>query len=123
MFEATRVAPDRLDVRVAGKFDAEDMQAALTTLTRESGGMQQAMMVYRIGDIQWPTLGALGVELARMPELFRLMGRFSRIAVITDAQWIQRVSELEGALIPGLNIKAFDKDAEDAAIRWLEQDH
>lgn len=30
--------------------------------------------------------------------------------MLSDRTWILKVSELEGALIPGLEIKAFDRD-------------
>jgi hypothetical protein len=39
--------------------------------------------------------------------------------VLTDKIWIKKVSEIEGALIPGLEIKAFDRDQKEAADAWL----
>ena len=50
------------------------------------------------------------------------MKRFERAAVLTDTAWIQRVSELEGKLFPGLEIKAFDRDQRGAAEAWLSAD-
>jgi hypothetical protein len=39
--------------------------------------------------------------------------------VLTDKQWIKTVSELEGKLMPGLEIKAFDRDGRAEAEAWL----
>jgi hypothetical protein len=51
--------------------------------------------------------------------LFKLIGNFDRAAVLADKAWIKKISELEGALIPGLKIKAFDADEKAEAEAWL----
>jgi len=77
-------------------------------------------MLYRIGDFDIPTLGAMGVELARIPQLFRFIRRFDRCAVVSNKDWLRRASEIEGALFPGLAIKAFDENQNTEAHNWLE---
>ena len=41
---------------------------------------------------------------------------------MSDTGWIKKAAEIEGALIPGLVIKSFDLDAEDAAEAWLTEE-
>jgi hypothetical protein len=41
--------------------------------------------------------------------------------VLTDKKWLQKASELEGLLMPGLEIKAFDQDQAGAAEAWLAE--
>ena len=48
-----------------------------------------------------------------------LMRRFKKAAVLTDKTWLKKVSEFEGALIPGLEIKAFQLNKREAAEAWL----
>ena len=48
-----------------------------------------------------------------------LIKKFDRAAVLTDKAWLKKVSELEGALFPGLEIKAFDRDQRGEAEAWL----
>ena len=48
-----------------------------------------------------------------------LMKRFDRAAVLTDKTWLKKVSEFEGALFPGLEIKAFDIEQKAEAEAWL----
>ena len=122
MFEVTRTAPNRLDIRFGGKLGKEDMRAALDALSRESAGMENGRMLYRIDDFDLPTLGAIGVELSRLPEMFRMICRFDKAAVLTDTNWVRKASVIEGALIPGLEIKAFDSDDLDDAEAWLAGD-
>jgi hypothetical protein len=62
----------------------------------------------------------MGVELSRIPQLFRFARRFDRMAVVADKAWVRTVSELEGVLIPGLRIKAFGLDQEAEAEAWLQ---
>ncbi len=111
--------PNRIDLELSGKLDADAMKAGLDELITRSRDIDDGRLLYRIRDFDLPTLGAFGVELARLPELFRLVGRFDRVAVLTETAWIRTVSEFEGALIPGLTIKAFGLDEEGEAEEWL----
>jgi hypothetical protein len=38
-----------------------------------------------------------------------LMKKFKRVAVSTDKVWLKKVSEFEGSLFPGLEIRGFDR--------------
>ena len=59
------------------------------------------------------------IELSRLPAMFGLMKKFDRAAVLTDKTWLKKVSEFEGALYPGLEIKAFNRDQKAEAEAWL----
>ncbi|MDX1480375.1 MAG: STAS/SEC14 domain-containing protein [Woeseiaceae bacterium] len=118
MFVVERHSPNRLDIRIEGKLDSDAMRAALDSLEAQSEDIEQGRMLYRIQNFDLPTFGALGVELSRLPSLFRMIGRFSRVAVVADRKWLRKASEIEGKLLPGVDIRAFEDDA--AAERWLE---
>ncbi len=120
MFQVTRSADNRLDIEFSGKLDKEDMNAALDELISKAEGIVHGKMLYRIGDFDFPTLGAIKVELSRTPELFRFARKFVRAAVIADKGWVRKASEIEGALIPGLEVKAFNVDENAKAEAWLE---
>ena len=120
MFHVTRIGDNRIDVDFSGKFDSSEMRFALDELMRKSEGISHGQMLYRIGDFDIPTLGAMGVELARIPQLFRFIRRFDRCAVVSNKDWLRRASEIEGALFPGLAIKAFDENQNTEAHNWLE---
>lgn len=121
MFQVTRHSENRVDVDFAGKLNSDDMRAALDQLTQQSEGIEHGRLLYRIGEFSMPSLGAIGVELAHIPQLFRVARRFERMAVVADQGWVRKASELEGALIPGLQIKAFDSIQEAKAEAWLQQ--
>ncbi|WP_371153514.1 STAS/SEC14 domain-containing protein [Jannaschia sp. 2305UL9-9] len=119
MFEITKKGPSRVDITIAGKIDAEKMRAGLDALLSQSEGMSGGAMLYRISDFAMPDFSALVVEMQRLPQLFGLLGRFSRCAVISDAMWLRTAAQIEGAVLPGLKIRAFDTDDIDDAEAWL----
>ena len=120
MFKIKRINENRLDIEMSGKLDSEGMAKALDELVEKSAGIENGKMLYDVIDYQLPTLGALTLELKRMPEMFGLIKNFRWAAVLSDKTWLKTISELEGKLMPGLEIKAFDRDERAAAELWLE---
>ena len=57
--------------------------------------------------------------MSRLPSMFGFMKKFYRAAVLTDKTWLKKVSEFEGTLSPGLEIKAFNLDQKEEAEGWL----
>ena len=119
MFKIMKNGTNRLDIEMSGKLDAESMKVALDELVSESENIQNGKMLYTITDFQLPTLSAIGIEFSRLPSMFGLMRKFKRAAVLTDKTWLKKVSEFEGALFPGLEIKAFNIDQKADAEAWL----
>jgi hypothetical protein len=121
MFTVTPNGPNRVDIEFSGKLNSDEMKIALDELVYQTKDIKNGRMLYRIDDFALPTLGAIGVELSRLPSLLGLIRNFDRCAVLVDKKWIKTVSEIEGALIPGLDIKGFNRDEEAAAEAWLEE--
>lgn len=119
MFKIERIGPNRLDIQIEGKLDSVEMQLVLDELVRESEGIEDGVMLYRVGEFHMPTLGALAIEFSRIPSLISLIRKFDRAAVIAEKGWIRKLGEIEGALIPGLEIRGFELDEESVAEAWL----
>ncbi|UTW13132.1 STAS/SEC14 domain-containing protein [Marinobacterium rhizophilum] len=119
MFKIEVTGPNRIEIELVGKLNSAEMAIALDELIEKTREFSRGQMLYRIHDFDLPTFGAIAVELSRLPALFGLVRRFGRAAVLSDKKWIQRLSELEGHLFPGLEIKAFDVDEVAAAEAWL----
>ena len=119
MHRINRLSPVRLDIELQGRLDADAMRALIEALLRESKGIEHGRMLCRVCDFELPSLGALGVELSHMPELFAMIGRFDRVAVLADDAWIRRLGQIENAMIPGIEIKVFAGDAAADAEAWL----
>ena len=119
MFKVIEKGQNRLDIELSGKLDTEEMKVALNELEQKSQNIEHGKMLYEVVDFQIPSMGAIGIEFSRLPSMFGLMKKFDRAAVLTDKTWLQKVSEFEGALFPGLEIKAFNRDQKAEAETWL----
>ena len=119
MFNVRPNGINRLDIELSGKLNTEEMKIALDELVSKSKDIENGKMLYDVIDFHLPSLGAIAVEFSRLPAMFGLMKKFDRAAVLTDKAWLKKVSEFEGALYPGLEIKAFDRDQKEEAENWL----
>lgn len=119
MFTVTKNGANRLDIEVGGKLDSAAMKLGLDDLLAKAEGIEKGRMFYRIREFDFPSLGALGVEFSRLPKLFGLLRQFDKVAVVSGQSWIRSASEIEGAVIPGMDIKAFEPGDEAAAEAWL----
>ena len=119
MFKIIQNGLNRLDIEMSGKLDTEGMKVALDELVSKSENIENGKMLYDVVDFHLPSLGAIGLEFSRLPSMFGLMKKFDRAAVLTDKTWLKKVSEFEGVLYPGLEIKAFNRDQKAEAEAWL----
>ena len=119
MFTVTPNGPNRIDIEFSGKLDSDEMKLALDELASNAEGVENGRILYRVGKFKLPTLGAIAIQFSRLPSMFGLIRKFDRCAVLADQKWLKTVSEIEGALIPGLEIKGFSLDEEAAAEAWL----
>jgi hypothetical protein len=121
MLNIVKPSKNRVDIELDGTLDAQIMRDALDSLIAKSADVENGRMLYTITNFSLPTLGALGVELGRLPSLFALIGKFEKCAVVSDLAWVRKAADIEGALFPGIDIKSFeDKQPAEA---WLAGDH
>ena len=119
MLRVERKGGNRLHIQLSGKLDTEEMKAALDELVVKSEDIENGKMLYEIIDFHLPSLGAVAIEFSRLPAMLSFMKKFNRAAVLTDKIWLKKMSELEGNLFPGLEIKGFDRDQRAEAEAWL----
>ncbi len=119
MFIVTKKGNNHLEITLSGKLDSEDMKHALDELEDKSKDIVNGTLLYNVIDFHLPSLGGIAVEFSRLPSMFGWIRKFKRAAVLTDKAWIKKVSEFEGTLIPGLEIKGFGADERDKAEAWL----
>ena len=120
MLTITKPEENRVDIDLSGKISSDEMAKGLDDLLEQSQDVNNGKMLYTITSFAFPDLGAIVVEMTRLPKLFGLLGRFDRCAVLSDASWLRIAAEIEGAMIPGFDIKAFDLTERDAAEGWLK---
>lgn len=119
MFDINKKSDNRVDITISGKVDREMMKTGVDDLIEKSESVKSGSMLYTFTDFQMPSWDAFGVEFTRIPKLFGLLSKYERIAVVSDAAWIRTGAEIEGALIPGVQIKSFELSEKADAEKWL----
>ena len=119
MFKVIQNGMNRLDIEMSGTLNAEEMKIALDELVYKSKDIQNGKMMYEVIDFHLPSLGAIAIEFSRLPSMLGLLKKFARAAILTDKTWLKMVSEFEGVLWPGLEIKAFNRNQKVEAEAWL----
>ena len=119
MFQIVVSDENRIDVNMSGKIDGNEMEAGLDELIGKSTGVTHGRMLYRIENFEFPSMRAFLAEFSRIPELFLLIKQFDKAAVIANEKWVRILSEMEGMLIPGFEVKAFKVGEEKQAEAWL----
>ncbi len=119
MLTITKRDANRVDLDLAGSIDAEEMDRGLTELLEATEEMTHGRMFYHISGFEMPGLTPIWVKMGRLPKLFGLLAKLDRIAVVCDTPWIRTAAEIEGKVIPGLEIRAFEPHEKDEAEVWL----
>ena len=109
----------RLTVWVEGTVDYAVIEDFIPRALIATEELEQGEMLIFIEGDDWPSLGAIALEMLEIRRMLQLVRRFDRIAVVTDKDWLGMIAEIEGRLIPGLEIESFDFDEVEDADEWL----
>ena len=112
-----RDGPNSLRIAMAGRIDAALMEVALQQLSAEMAGMAHGDLVMVDEGAEWPSLGAIGVELRHWPQMMAMLHQLDRCAFVSRNQIFRGAATIESALLPGLEIRNFDDEA--SARAWL----
>ena len=109
-------AADHVEISVAAPFTVADLSEAGAALRQlaETPALRRVLVV--VDSIGMPKPKALWEDLKLAP----LITHFRWVALVTDIEWYAHLSELTGAVWPGLTIKHFEPSDADAALAWLQ---
>ncbi|MBK0329089.1 STAS/SEC14 domain-containing protein [Rhodobacteraceae bacterium F11138] len=120
MITATPVTPQGvMEIQLTGKLEARDYHDVLTpALEQAMADHDRLRMLVRIGPgFEGFSAGAAWADI-RLG--LRHWSGFDRIAVVTDADWIENGIKVMGFAFPG-PVETFEPDELDAARRWLTE--
>ena len=120
MLKITTENSNLIKLELSGGLDAAEMKIGLDQLIEATRDWENGKLIYFIDQLEMPTLSAIVVELGKLPSLFAMARRIEKVAVVADQAWIRTIAEWEGALFPGLEIKAFEHGSEKEARAWLD---
>jgi len=119
MFDITPDPKGFVRLTISGKITPEEMQAGLEAFLGSLEDGKKTNFLYTISDIEFPAIGALGVEFSYIPLLLTSLSKIGKVAVIADQAWLRTAAEVEGKVIPGLTVRSFELGAPGDAEKWL----
>lgn len=118
MIAIHRPAPRRLDVVVRGTLDEDAVRGGADEL-RDALEEGTALLL-DLREFDGMTVGGLARDLAESLHLVGRLARCRRIALVAAERWLRAAGRVDGALLPGVEVRAFDVDGIDEARAWLD---
>lgn len=106
---------DHVEISVAAPLGVADLTEAGTSLRRLAETPALRRVLVNVESIGLPKPAALWEDLKLAP----LITHIRWVALVTDIGWYAHLSEITGALWPGLTIKHFEPAETSAARAWL----
>ncbi|WP_071675145.1 SpoIIAA family protein [Nioella nitratireducens] len=120
-FTAELESPNLVVMEATGAMDSVSMEVALDMLVPVVKDMNHGGMLLRAEGVEWPSLGAIGVELRHWVQLMAMIRKVDRVAVLTGDGWMRNLAAVESFLVPNLEIRSFGLDDEAGARAWLAE--
>lgn len=113
-----------LGFKVDGKIEKSDLQNVFKLIEdkSESNGKMKFYMEIKDFGIQDLTADAIKEDLKFWFKHPGILPNFEKVALVTDKKWVEKIFEIECALIPTLEGKSFSTEEKYMALDWLKTD-
>lgn len=108
-----------LAVRASGKIDADDIRTVTGELDRRLSAHEKVSLYIEVGPLSGFTFEALLRDVEYGLKNLKNLGRFQRVAVVSGANWVRRISDWENRLLPRVEIRGFASGATEEAMAWV----
>jgi hypothetical protein len=109
-----------VSMRVSGRIEKEDVERGIAAV-EEALARQDRIALYAEVTMSGMTPGAfardLGYGLRHLGEL----RRFARMAVVTEQEWVRRIVQMQGRILPQMEVRTFTAGDRDEALAWVAQ--
>jgi SpoIIAA-like len=109
-----------VSMRVSGRIEKEDMERGIAAVEKALA-RQDRIALYAEVAMSGMTPGAfardLGYGLRHLGEL----RRFARMAVVTEHEWVRRIVQMQGRILPQMEVRTFTAGDRDEALTWVAQ--
>jgi hypothetical protein len=107
--------PGTIGFRASGKVSEEDYDAVLAPAVKAALEAGRVRLLYVLADETSYSAGAMWADTKLWAGNLR---GWDRVAVVSDADWLENAVKAFGWMMPG-EVKVFDDDDEDEARAWL----
>ena len=119
MIEARRLADDQIELVVRGKLDKSDIESAITELEAAQVDGRKLNVLVDLSAFSGMTMEAFIADVRYGITHLKALDGYDRLAVITDADWIEAMVWIESKIFRRVDIRAFETDERDEAIMFM----
>jgi hypothetical protein len=113
---------DVIALTVSHKITGVDLDSIMDRLEPMMESGSKVHVFVETKQIDGIELSGLRGYMARALPLFGKLGRFGRVAVVSDQAWIRWGTRIESALLPFIAYRVFEPAESDAALAWVKGD-
>jgi hypothetical protein len=105
-------------LRVSGRVDKDDIERGIAAV-EDALARQERIALY--GEIAMAGMspGALTRDLGYGLGKLRELHHFARAAVVTEQDWVRRIVQAQGRILPQIEIRTFAPAERDEALAWV----
>ncbi len=105
---------------VSGRVEKEDIERGITAVD-EALARQDRIALYAEVAMSGMTPGAFALDLGYGLRHLGELHRFARMAVMTNQEWVRRIIQVQGRILPQIEIRTFAESERDEALVWVAQ--
>ena len=120
MLEFLNSADDVIAIKISGKLTEPELAELVERVESSVAARDKTHMFMDVEDFSGFDLGAFARYLPRGTAMLGKLGRFGRIAVVSDQPWIRAWTRTESAILPGISYELYWPDQREQALAWVE---
>lgn len=120
MIEPIPSSMDVIALKITGKLTRQELDEITTRVESSLAANEKTHIFVEIENFSGFDVGALPDSMPRAAAMLGKLGRFGRIAVVSDQRWIRWATKLESALLPHISYETFTADERHRALAWVE---
>ena len=120
MLEFLKSADDVIAIRISGKLADAQLADLIDRIEGSLEAREKTHMFMEVESFSGFDLDDFARALPRGMAMLGKLGRFGRIAVVADQQWIRAWTRIESALLPGISYEVYSSDEREEALAWVE---
>ena len=111
-------APHVVAFRVEGRITAEDVGRAIRLIEARLETHEPVSLIVEVGEVKAMTIAALVEDLRYGAGQIRHLGRYYRVALVAEQGWLRAAAQVEDAVLPGVEVRAFAHAEHIDAVAW-----
>ena len=111
-------APHVVAFRLEGQITADDVGRAIRLIETRLQEHEPVSLIIEVGDVKAVTVAAMVEDLRHGLGQIRHLGRYHRVALVAAQGWLRAAAQVEGAVLPGVEVRAFTPAEQIDATAW-----